>query len=105
MSKNAIIQLDHLQYNVEEGKEYEIPKFSKSGEKLLKINEVLLVSDGSKTIVGKPFVEKAQVELELIETKKGEKILTRVYKAKSRYRRQKGYRKEVTTFKVKSIKF
>ena len=105
MAKNAIIQIDHLQYNLEEGKEYKLPKFSMSGDKELKDLDILLGSDGEKTLVGKPFVKGAEVVLEVLKTEKDKKIVSKTYKAKARYRRTKGIRQEVTTVKVKSIKF
>lgn len=105
MAKNAIVQIDHLQYNLEEGKEYKLPKFSMSGDKELRDLDILLVSDGEKTIVGKPFVKGAEVILEVLKTEKDKKIVARTFRAKARYRRTKGIRQEVTTVKVKSIKF
>lgn len=105
MVKNAIVQIDHLQYNLEEGKEYKLPKFSMSSDKEIKDLNILLVSDGEKTIVGKPFVKGAEVILEVQKTEKDKKIVSRTFRAKARYRRTKGIRQEVTTVKVRSIKF
>lgn len=105
MSKFAIIQIGPFQYNVEEGKSFTVPKFEAEEQKKLSITEVLAIGDGDKLIVGTPTVEKASVELEITEQGKGEKVNSKIYKAKSRYRRNRGLRKRVTTFKVAAIKY
>lgn len=104
MSKFAILKLGGSQYTVEEGKEYSIPKFEAEVGKV-KINEVLAAGEGSDINVGTPSLDKASVELEVLEHAKGEKVTSRIFKAKSRYRRKRGFRKQVTKFKVLSIKY
>lgn len=105
MSKFAIIQIGPFQYTVDEGKEYSVPKFDAAEGKKMKVEEVLAVGDEKDITVGKPTVEKAVVELEIIAQEKGEKVTTKTYKAKARYRRTRGYRKEVTRFKVSKITY
>ncbi len=104
MSKFAILKLGGSQYSVEEGKEYEVPKFSAETGKV-KINEVLAAGEGTDVTVGMPALDKAVVEIEVLEHAKGEKVTSRIFKAKARYRRKRGFRKQVTKFKVLSIKF
>lgn len=105
MSKYSIIKIGTFQYNVEEGKEYEVPRFEAEAGKTLEIDKVLAVGDGEKFVVGKPFLDKAIVKLNILEQSKGEKVVSKIYKAKSRYRRTRGFRKQVTKFKVESIKY
>lgn len=104
MSKFAVVKLGVAQYNLEEGKEYTLPKFSAELGKF-NINEVLLAGENDSIVVGKPFVEKASVELEVLDQGKGEKVTSSIFKAKSRYRKTRGFRKSVTTIKVISIKY
>ncbi|MBE0573295.1 bL21 family ribosomal protein, partial [Candidatus Dojkabacteria bacterium] len=61
--------------------------------------------DDKDIVVGMPNVDKAKVEIEVLEHAKGEKVNTKIFKAKSRYRRSRGFRKQVTKFKVLSIKY
>lgn len=105
MSKYSIIQIGTFQYNVEEGKEYTVEKFEAEVGADLKISDVLAIGDGDKLIVGKPLVKDAEVTLNILSQEKGEKITSKIYKAKSRYRRTRGFRKQVTKFKVESIKY
>lgn len=104
MSKFAIIKLGGSQYTLEEGKEYELPKFNAEIGKL-ELNEVLAAGEGSDVTVGMPLLDKAAVEIEVLSHDKGEKVTSRIFKAKARYRRKRGFRKQVTKFKVLSIKF
>lgn len=104
MSKFAILKLGTSQYTVEEGKEYEVPKFSAEIGKL-KISDIYAAGEGDEVKIGTPKLDNASVELEVISHEKGEKVTSRIFKAKSRYRRKRGFRKQVTNFKVLSIKF
>jgi large subunit ribosomal protein L21 len=105
MSKYTIIQIGAFQYNVEEGKTYTVERFDAEEGKNYTDVRVLAVGDGDKFVVGKPTVEKAEVVLNVISQGKGEKVQSKIFKAKSRYRRTRGLRKRVTTFKVESIKY
>ncbi len=103
VSKFAVIKLAGSQLKVFEGKQYEVNKLSgKKGDKI-EVKNVLLVSDGKETKVGKPLIKDAKVELEITSQKKGEKIDGLTYKAKSRSRRRYGFRPEITRVLVKKI--
>lgn len=103
MDNYAIIRINNKQYTVETGKSYTIDKVvAEEGTKLTP--EVLLTVLGGKLSVGTPLVEKAEVVLEVTEQSKGDKVSSKIFKAKSRYRRNRGFRKQVTTFKVLQIK-
>lgn len=103
MNKYAIIKIGPFQYKVEEGVEYTVPKFEAEEGKKLTITEVLAIGEEKGITIGKPFVDKAKVELEIKAQAKGEKVVNQVYKAKSRYRRKRGHRKQVTKFLVSKI--
>ena len=105
MSKYAIIQIGPFQYNVVEGQEYTVPNFEAEAGKNLKVTEVLAVGDAENLVLGNPTIEKGVVELEILDQAKGEKVTSRIFKAKSRYRRTRGFRKMVTKFKVVSINY
>ncbi len=104
MSKFAIVELGKSQYNLEEGKEYKLPKVIMETGKI-SLDKVLAAGDEKDMIVGKPYLEKALVNIEVSGVVNGEKITSRTFKAKSRYRKTKGFRKELLQFKVISIKY
>lgn len=99
----AVIKLAGSQLKVFEGKQYEVNKLSGEKGDKIEIKDVLLVSDGKDTKIGKPLVKDAKVELEITSQKKGKKIDGLVYKAKSRYRKRYGFRPEITRVLVKKI--
>jgi len=99
----AIVQIDHRQYIVEPDKTYTVDKFiSEPGQKM--DLEVLAYGNGDKFEVGAPVLDGKKVSIEVVEQGKGEKITSRIFKAKARYRKTTGFRKQTTTFKVVSIK-
>ena len=102
MDTYAIVQIDHRQYIVEPDKTYTVDKFiSETGQKM--DLEVLAFGNGDKLEVGQPLLDK-KVTIEVTEQGKGEKVTSKIFKAKSRYHKTFGFRKSTTTFKVVAIK-
>ena len=99
MNKYAVVEVKGKQYKVEEGKEF-LTDFV--GDKLSW--EVLLVSDGSKVKIGKPCLDKKLVSIKIVDEKlKGDKLRVFKFKAKSRYRKTRGYRHTYTNLLVEKI--
>lgn len=103
MAKIAVVKIGGHQYKVSEGQELEVEKIDGEKGKKLIFEDVLLVADEKKTEVGQPKVEKGRIEAVILEQKKGEKIRVATYKAKSRYRRVKGFRPQLTVLKIEKI--
>ena len=68
------------------------------------LDRVLLLVDGEKTFVGKPYVEGARVEAEILSHGKSPKILVYKYKPKKNYRRKQGHRQPYTEIIIKNVK-
>ena len=66
--------------------------------------EVLLVSDGAKTVAGTPTVKGAEVTAEVLSHGKGDKIVVYKYKPKKNERKKQGHRQPWTELKIVSIK-
>lgn len=99
--KYAVVRITGKQYRVEEGKEILVDKVI--DPKKLGV-EVLLVADGDKVSVGTPVLEKAKVEIKVVqEMEKGVKVEIYKFKAKSRYRRHTGFRAQLTRLLVEKI--
>lgn len=103
MTKFAVIQIKNSQYKVSEGDIIEVPRLGTEKGKTFSITEVLLTANDSKVEIGKPFIEKALVESEVLEHLKGEKVHSSTYKAKSRQRRKVGNRQDLTKIKIIKI--
>ena len=103
MSKFTVIKIGSSQYKAAEGDEIDVDKIEgKKGNKLT-FNQVLLLVDGEKISVGQPLVKGVQIEAKILEQFKGKKIRVATYKAKSRYRRVKGFRPLLTKIKIEKI--
>ena len=104
MEKQAVIQFQGHQYLIKEGQEIQVDRLpGKKGEKI-KFDQVLLLIKGKdKAEIGTPFLKKVLVEGVIEKQFKGEKITVRRYKAKSRYRKVKGFRPSLTLIKIKKI--
>lgn len=99
----AVIQTGGKQYNVTENDVLKVEKLA--GAQGDKINlDVLLVSDGNKTVAGTPTVKGAQVVAEIVAHGKGDKIVVFKYKPKKNERKKQGHRQPWTEIKIVSIK-
>ena len=103
MVKFAIVKVGGHQYKATEGGEIEVPRIEGEKGTVLNLEEVLLVVDGEKVKVGQPQVKGAKVEAKIVEQKKGEKVRVAKYKAKTGYRRVKGFRPLLTQIKIQKI--
>jgi len=103
MSKFAVIKVRNEQFLVEEGKLVEINHYEGNQGDKISFDQVLLKVDGEKVEIGQPILTKTIVEAELVEHKKGEKVIKMTYKAKSRQRKKVGHRQDLTVIKINKI--
>jgi large subunit ribosomal protein L21 len=100
----AIIQINGKQYKVSPKEEITVDRLPyKEGEKVTH-TDVLLVSDGDTITVGTPAVKNASVVFTVKNHERGEKIRVAKFKSKSRYRRVKGHRQELSVLSIEDIK-
>ena len=102
MKKFAIVEVAGHQYQVEEGDQITVNNLAVDSAKKIKIDKVLLMANG-KTEIGRPYLKNNTVEAEVVENLKGEKVRVVTYKAKSRYRKVKGFRPQQTKLKITKI--
>jgi large subunit ribosomal protein L21 len=69
----------------------------------IELNKVLLLADGDKVTIGKPFIDGARVLAVAKKNGRGDKITVFKYKAKVRYRRKKGHHQLFTTLSIDKI--
>ncbi|MDD5065464.1 MAG: 50S ribosomal protein L21 [bacterium] len=99
----AVIELNKNQYLVRKDEEITVDKLN-TGEKKLKIKNVLLYKDDKQTVIGKPYIANAEVDAEVVEDIKGKKIIIFKYKRRKGYKRKTGHRQPYTVIKIKDIK-
>lgn len=103
MEKYAVVKISGSQYKVSEGDEIEVGKVNGEKDQLLTLDEVLLLVDDGKVKIGQPKVAGVKIKAKIIDQIKGKKIRVATYKAKSRYRKVKGFRPLLTKIKIEKI--
>lgn len=101
--KSAVIKSGGKQYMVQVGSEIVVD--SLKADKGAKIDfETLAVfdDDGTSLELGAPYLEK-KVQGEIADNVKGEKVRVARFKAKSRYRKVKGFRALLSKVKILAI--
>lgn len=101
--KYAVLKTGGKQYRVSEGQLLEVEKLDKKPKEKIDFTEVLLLVDDGDRQIGKPQVNGAKVEAEVLEQIKGPKIRVAKFKAKVRYRRVRGHRQSLTRVKIEKI--
>ena len=98
----AVVEINKKQYLVEKGDTLEVQRIKDQKDKAV-FDKVLLLSDGKKVKIGTPYVDKAKVEAQIVEEKKGKKVIVYKYKRRKKYRIKRGHRQIYTTIKITRI--
>ncbi|HIS70393.1 MAG TPA: 50S ribosomal protein L21 [Candidatus Enterousia intestinigallinarum] len=98
MSNIAIFQTGGKQYRVKTGDIVKVEKLNADGT--VEFDQVLMLDDK----VGTPFVDGARVVAQVLEQKRGDKILVFKKKRRQNYRRTHGHRQHITVLKITEIK-
>ena len=98
----AIVQTGGKQYNVTANDILKVEKLSGAVGDKVKL-DVLLVSDGNKTVAGSPIVSGSEVVAEILAHGKGDKVVVYKYNAKKNERKKQGHRQPWTEIKIVSI--
>ncbi len=98
MNDFAIFQTGGKQYRVKNGDIIKVEKLNVDGK--IEFDHVLMVGDK----IGAPFVDGARVVAEVIEQKRGDKVLVFKKKRRQNYRRTRGHRQYITVLKITDIK-
>jgi len=101
--KYAVISTGGGQFKVSEGEVVEIPKLPGVSKDKLVFDQVLLVADDKKIHLGRPLIKTAKVTAQIVDQVKAKKIRVVKFKAKSRYRRVRGHRQQLSLVKIVKI--
>jgi large subunit ribosomal protein L21 len=100
----AVIETGGKQYRVEVGTELEVELLDVEPGQSITLDRVLLVADGADAAVGKPVVENAAVEAEVVGATRGDKVVAFKYRPKARRRVKKGHRQDLTVLRIADIR-
>ena len=99
----AVIETGGKQYLVAPNDKLVIEKLEVEAGNNVTFDKVLLVADGDKVNVGKPYLTGSKVVAKVLSQGRGEKLTVFKYRAKSRYRRKTGHRQDQTVVQIESI--
>lgn len=99
----AIIKNGGRQYKVAVGDKLEVNRLAVEDGAEIRIEEVLLISDADRTLVGAPFVKDAAVLATVEGQSRGEKLVVFRYKPKKRIRHRRGHRQDLTVLSINDI--
>ncbi len=99
----AVIKTGGKQYKVQQGDTIRVEKLDASEGDSIKLDTVLMLTDGDKVTLGTPLVEGASVSATVTSQGRGEKIKIIKFKRRKQYRRQMGHRQAYTELAITGI--
>jgi large subunit ribosomal protein L21 len=100
----AVIETGGKQYRVEVGTELEVELLDAEPGQSVTLDRVLLVGDDEETAIGRPVVENAAVEAEVLRRDRGDKVIVFKYRPKARRRVKKGHRQDHTVLRITDVR-
>ncbi len=100
----AVLETGSKQYRVTAGDTLEIERLPVEAGQPFTFDRVLMVNDEGKVTVGAPTVAGAGVVADVVEHKRGKKVVAFKMKRRKGYHRKVGHRQELTVVKIKEIK-
>lgn len=99
----AVIKTGGKQYKITEGESFKVEKLAGDAGAAIILDQVLFIGGNGQPKIGKPTLDGATVEAEVVRQAKDRKIL--VYKKKRRkgYEKKFGHRQQYTELKVTKI--
>lgn len=98
----AVIKTGGRQYRVVPDDVLEVGKIEGEVGSIVQLNEVLVVG-GDTPILGLPTVAGASVAVEVLDHKRGPKVIAFKKRRRKNSRRKRGYRDEITVLRVSEI--
>ena len=99
----AVIATGGKQYRVREGDSLRVERLDAEEGAEIELDRVLLVGDGDRIAVGRPFVESGKVAATVKGHGRHRKIKVVKFKRRKNYLRQHGHRQDFTELEIKSI--
>lgn len=99
----AVIKTGGKQYRVAEGDVLAVERLEGEAGSTITFDTVLAVGGGDGLKLGKPTLDGAKVEAEVLAQGRAKKVLVFKFKRRKGYKRTKGHRQYFTRVRVKSI--
>lgn len=99
----AIVKVGSDQFKVSEGDIIEVDRLAEDIGTKIKLDEVLMVSDGKDVKVGQPTLSGAKIEAEVLQETLGEKVYSFKFRRRKASALKKGHRAKFTAIKITKI--
>ena len=100
----ATIKTQGKQFVVSEGDVLIVDRYPQAEKgSTVQINDILSVGEGAEIKIGTPTVAGASVSAEVLENKRGKKIIIFKKTKRKGYDRRTGHRQDLTVIKIKTI--
>jgi len=99
----AIIESGGKQHRLSEGDKVRVEKLSGNADETVALNEVLVVNDGERIVVGNPYVEGASVTGRIVTQGRARKVPGFHYKRRKDTKKKKGHRQPYTELVIEKI--
>lgn len=99
----AVIKTGGKQYSVNKDDIIIVEKLPDEKGNTVTFNEVLMITEGDKTIIGTPYIENATVTAEVVEQDRAKKIIVFKKRRRQNSRRTIGHRQFQTKLKILDI--
>ena len=100
----AVLETGSKQYRVNSGDTLEIERLEVEAGQSVTFDRVLLVNNEGNVSVGAPTVAGASVVADVVEHKRGPKLVAFKMNRRKGYHRKVGHRQELTVVKINEIK-
>lgn len=99
----AVVEIAGQQFKVSPKAKLYVPKLAKSVGDNLKIDKVLLFSDGKETKIGNPVLKGVNVEAQVLGHEKDDTVIVFKKKRRKGYRVRRGHRQQYTRIEITKL--
>jgi large subunit ribosomal protein L21 len=100
----AVIRTGGKQYKVAPQDVIAVERLDGEPGATIELGDVLMVGDGAAVATGTPLVAGASVSAELVEQRRGDKVIVFKKKRRHNYRRKNGHRQHQTVLRITEIR-
>ena len=99
----AVIKSGGKQHRVSVGETLKVELLKAEVGQTLKLEEVLMIADGSNITIGQPMVAGASVSADVISHGRGKKVRIVKHRRRKHYHKEQGHRQWFTELKITAI--
>ena len=99
----AVVKTGGKQYRVAKGDTIKVEKLAGEVGDKIALSDVLMVADGEAVTVGRPLVDGAHVDAEIVDQGRSPKIIIFKMRRRKNYRRKAGHRQPFTALRIMEI--